>query len=80
MDVSKFIMLSTDDFIEFVVLRNNQEYTLKVKPNLVESVDRLKSFRKRMVGIMIGPNNNNINHVKWALQKLHIMPLRRYFC
>ena len=40
LDVSKFIMLSTDDFIEFVVLRNSQEYTFKVKPNLVESVDQ----------------------------------------
>ena len=65
LDVSKFIMLSTDDFIEFVVLRDNQEYTLKVKPNLVESVDQFGNpLEKRMVGIMIGPNNNNINHVK----------------
>ena len=65
MDVSKFIMLSNDDFIEFVVLRNDQEYIIKVKPNLVESVDQFGNpFEKRMVGIMIGPNNNNINHVK----------------
>ena len=65
LDVSKFIMLSTDDFIEFVVLRDNQEYTLKVKPNLVESVDQFGNpLEKRMVGIMIGPNNNNINHPK----------------
>ena len=65
MDVSKFITLSNDDFIEFVVLRNDQEYTIKVKPNLVESVDQFGNpFEKRMVGIMIGPNNNNINHVK----------------
>ena len=65
LDVSKFIMLSTDDFIEFVVLRNSQEYTLKVKPNLVESVDQFGNpLEKRMVGIVISPNNNNINHVK----------------
>ena len=65
MDVSKFITLSNDDFIEFVVLRNDQEYKIKVKPNLVESVDQFGNpFEKRMVGIMIGPNNNNINHVK----------------
>ena len=65
LDVSKFIMLSTDDFIEFVVLRDNQEYTLKVKPNLVESVDQFGNpLEKRMVGIVISPNNNNINHVK----------------
>ena len=65
LDVSKFIMLSTDNFIEFVVLRNNQEYTLKVKPNLIESVDDFGNpLEKRIVGIMIGPNNNKINHVK----------------
>ena len=65
LDVSKFIMLSTDDFIEFVVLRNSQEYTLKVKPNLVESVDQFGNpLEKRMVGIVIRPNNDNINHVK----------------
>ena len=65
LDVSKFIMLSTDNFIEFIVLRNNQEYTLKVKPNLIESVDDFGNpLEKRIVGIMIGPNNNKINHVK----------------
>jgi regulator of sigma E protease len=65
LDVSKFITLSSDDFIEFVVLRNNDEYTLKVKPNLVETKDDFGNpFKKRMVGIQIGPNNNSINHVK----------------
>ena len=65
LDVSKFISLSSGDFIEFVVLRNNEEYTLKVKPNLVETKDDFGNpFKKRMVGIQIGPNNNSINHVK----------------
>jgi len=65
MDVAKFITLSNDDFIEFIVLRNNDEYTLKVKPNLVESTDDFGNpFEKRMVGIQIGANNNTINHVK----------------
>jgi len=65
LDVSKFISLSSGDFIEFIVLRNNDEYTLKVKPNLVETTDDFGNpFKKRMVGIQIGPNNNSINHVK----------------
>jgi len=65
LDVSKFITLSSGDFIEFVVLRNNDEYTLNVKPNLVETKDDFGNpFKKRMVGIQIGPNNNTINHVK----------------
>ena len=65
LDVSKFITLSSGDFIEFVVLRNNDEYTLNVKPNLVETKDDFGNpFKKRMVGIQIGPNNNTINHIK----------------
>ena len=65
LDVSKFITLSSSDFIEFIVLRNNDEYTLKVKPNLVETKDDFGNpFEKRMVGIQIGTNNNSINHVK----------------
>ena len=65
MDVAKFITLSNDDFVEFIVLRNNDEYTLKVKPNLVESTDDFGNpFEKRMVGIQIRANNNTINHVK----------------
>ena len=70
MDVAKFITLSNDDFIEFIVLRNNDEYTLKVKPDLVESTDDFGNpFEKRMVGIQIGANNNTINHVKLGPSK-----------
>ena len=81
LDVSKFIMLSTDDFIEFVVLRNSQEYTLKVKPNLVESVDQFGNpIEKRMVGIIISPNNDNINHVKLGpTNAAFIIQLKRFF-
>ena len=65
MDVPKFITLSTNDFIDFVVLRNNQEYKLKIKPNLVETVDDFGNpIEKKMIGIKIQPNNNKINHVK----------------
>jgi len=37
MDVSKFITLSTDEFIDFTVSRSNQELIFKVKPNMVTS-------------------------------------------
>ncbi len=80
LDVSKFIMLSTDDFIEFVVLRDNQEYNLKVKPNLVESVDQFGNpLEKRMVGIVIGPNSNNINHVKLGPTKAAYYSIKEIF-
>ena len=80
LDVSKFIMLSTDDFIEFVVLRNDQEYNIKVKPNLVESVDQFGNpLEKRMVGIVIRPNNNNINHIKLGPLKAIYYSIKEIF-
>ncbi len=80
LDVQKFIMLSTDDFIKFVVIRNNQKYNLNVKPNLVETTDDFGNpIEKRMVGIKIGPNNNNINHVKLGPVKASYYAIKEIF-
>ena len=65
MDVSKFITLSTDEFIDFTESRSNQDLIFKVKPNMVSSTDNLgNKINKRMVGIKLGAYNNQINHVK----------------
>ena len=65
MEVSKFIMMSTDEFINFTVNRYDQDLIFKVKPNLVESEDNLgNKVTKRMVGIKLGAYNNEVNHVK----------------
>ena len=65
MDVSKFITTSTGEIIDFKVERFDQEYLLKVKPNIVLSDDNLgNKINKRMVGIKLGAYNNEINHVK----------------
>ena len=65
MDVSKFITLSTDDFIDFKISRADQQLIFRVKHNMVESEDNLgNKINKRMVGIKIGAYNNQINHVK----------------
>ncbi len=65
LDVSKYIMMSTDDFIEFRVKRSYDEQLLKVKPNIVMGEDNLgNKIKKRMVGIKLGAYNNEINHVK----------------
>jgi regulator of sigma E protease len=65
MEVSKFITLSTDEFIDFTVSRSNQELIFRVKPNMVTSEDNLgNQINKRMVGIKLGAYNNEINHVK----------------
>ena len=65
LDVSKLITMSTSDFIDFKVSRYDQDILLKVKPNIVETEDNLgNKINKRMIGIMLGPYNNKINHVK----------------
>ena len=65
MEVSKFIMMSTDEFIDFTVNRSNQNYSLKVKPNIIATEDNLgNKINKRVVGIKLGAYNNEINHVK----------------
>jgi regulator of sigma E protease len=65
MEVSKFIMMSTDEFINFTVNRYDQDLIFKVKPNLVESEDSLgNKVTKRMIGIKLGAYNNEVNHVK----------------
>ena len=65
MEVSKFIMMSTDKFINFTVNRYDQDLIFRVKPNIVEGEDNLgNKISKRMVGIKLGAYNNEVNHVK----------------
>jgi regulator of sigma E protease len=65
MEVSKYIMMSTDEFINFTVNRYDQDLTFRVKPNIVEGEDNLgNKISKRMVGIKLGAYNNEINHLK----------------
>ena len=65
MEVSKFIMMSTDEFVDFTVSRSNQNLSYKVKPDIVAGEDNLgNKINKRMVGIKLGAYNNEINHVK----------------
>ena len=65
MEVSKYITMSTSDFINFKIKRSYEEYILKIKPNIVEGEDNLgNKINKRMVGIKLGAYNDKINHVK----------------
>ena len=65
LDVSKLIMMSTSEFIDFKVSRFENELTLKVKPNVVDAEDNMgNKVKKRMVGIKLSPFNNEINHIK----------------
>ena len=59
LEVSTFINISTAETIEFVVLRNDQEISLLIKPDLVDGKDSLgNSVKKRMIGIKLSPFNN----------------------
>ena len=65
MDVSKFIMMSTDNLIDFKVKRSYDELILKIKPDTVLGEDNLgNKINKRIVGIKLSAYNNEINHVK----------------
>ena len=65
LDVSKLIMMSTSEFIDFKVSRFENELILKVKPNVVDAEDNMgNKVKKRMVGIKLSPFNNEIKHVK----------------
>ena len=65
MEVSKFIMMSTDEFIDFTITRLGQDLTFRVKPNIVEGEDSFGNrVNKRMVGIKLGAYNNEVNHIK----------------
>ncbi len=65
MEVSKYITLSTGEFIDFKVKRSYDELIFKVKPNVVEGDDGLgNKINKRMVGIKLSAYNDKINHVK----------------
>jgi len=62
LQVSTFINISTSETIEFIILRNDQEISLPVKPNLVDGEDSLgNAVKKRMIGIKLSPLNNEFN-------------------
>ena len=65
LDVSKLIMMSTSELIDFKESRFENELIFKVKPNVVDAEDNMgNKVKKRMVGIKLSPFNNEIKHVK----------------
>ena len=80
LEVSKLIMMSTSEYIDFKVLRYDQEILLKIKPNLVEAEDNLgNKIKKRMVGIKISPYNNKVNHIKLGPSKALIESFKEVY-
>ena len=65
LDVSKFIAMSTSEYVDFKVSRYDQEILFKIKPKLVLTEDNLgNKINKRIVGIKLSPYKNEINHKK----------------
>jgi regulator of sigma E protease len=65
LDVSKLIMMSTSEYIEFKLQRIDNEILVNVKPNITETKDNLgNKVKRRMIGIKLSPYNNQVNHVK----------------
>ncbi len=63
LDVSKLILMSTSEIVDFKIFRYDQEVLLKVKPKIIAGVDNLgNKINKRIVGIKLSPYNNEINH------------------
>ena len=59
LEVSVFINTSISETIEFLLLRDDQEISLLVKPDLVDGKDSLgNSVKKRIIGIKLSPLNN----------------------
>ncbi len=62
--------MSTNEFINIVVSRFDNELLFKIKPQIVLSKDNLgNNINKRMIGIQIGAYNNRINHIKLGPSK-----------
>jgi len=73
LEVSTFINTSTSEIIEFIILRNDQELSILVKPNLVYGKDSLgNSVKKRMIGIKLSASNSN-------LQRQPLGPIKAVF-
>ena len=80
LEVSKLIMMSTSEYIDFKVLRYDQEILLKVKPNIIQAEDNLgNKIKKRVVGIKIKPYNNKINHIKLGPAKALIESFKEVY-
>jgi regulator of sigma E protease len=59
LEVSTLINTSTSEIIKFIILRNGQEISLLIKPNLVDGEDSLGNVaKKRIIGIKLSPFNN----------------------
>ena len=61
LEVSTFINTSTSENIEFLILRIDEEFSVLIKPKLVEGKDSLgNSIKKKIIGIKLLALNNEL--------------------
>jgi regulator of sigma E protease len=61
LEVSTFINTSTSENIEFIVLRNDQQISIFIKPNIIEGNDALgNSVKKKIVGIKLSLSKDDL--------------------
>ena len=64
LEVSTFINTSTSEELKFLILRDNQQISIFVKPKLVDGKDAFgNSIKKRIIGIKLNVLNNELNKV-----------------
>ena len=65
LEVSTFINTTSEDKISIKVLRNQRELVLVARPNIIDSKDAFgNSIKKKIIGIKIGPANDQFNREK----------------
>jgi len=70
LEVSTFINTSTSEIIEFIIVRDSNELSMKIKPRIVNGKDSLgNSVKKRIIGIKLSPLNNEFNKQPLGLTK-----------
>ena len=80
LDVSKFIVMSTSEIVDFKISRYEKEILLKVKPKIVAGVDNLgNKINKRIIGIKLSPYNNEIKHKKLSPAKAFIESVKEVY-
>ena len=70
LEVSTFINTSTEESIQFLLLRDNNEVYVTVKPKLIETKDSLGNLvKKKVVGIRLSSLNNKFDKQPLSLSK-----------
>ena len=70
LEVSTFINTSAEDIIKFIILRKDEQISLFVKPDLVDSEDSLgNSAKRKMIGIKLSSSDRKFNKQRMSPSK-----------